>query len=115
MKTLLTSALLIAFFLVGSISVSAQIAGGYNPASVTDRSIKDAAAFAIKAHNKKSKKKVKLISIVKAQTQVVAGYNFNICLKVREGRTVRRVEVLVYNDQFNKETLDKWQWGGCGF
>ena len=71
-------------------------AGCYSPRSTTDLSVKQAAAKAIEQANAgkawklqlqklKLTPKIKLASIVSASSQVVAGTNYDLVLKVRRG------------------------------
>ena len=68
---------LLVIFVVGGIaaesSVSAQITGGYGDLSVKDKDAKSAAAFAVKSRSTSTHKKIILVKILKAETQVVAG------------------------------------------
>ena len=93
-KTLLTPILIIA--IVGLLITDSTAAinanlraelprtlGGYKSADVNDPTIKDIAAFATAALTKSQKSgQLKLIQIVKAETQVIAGVNYNLTLKL---------------------------------
>ena len=95
-------------------SVSAQITGGYGDASVTDKDVKRAAAFAVKERSRSSGSTFKLVKIKKAELQVVAGLNYRICMVVREGkRPTRTVTAAVYKDLKNHKSLSRWKSGGC--
>ena len=69
----------------GCVSVFAQSddeAGGYVTASVKDPGVKAAANFAIAVKAKQMKETLKLQTIKKAETQVVAGVNYRLCLVI---------------------------------
>lgn len=92
-----------------------QITGGYGDASVDSKETKKVALFAVKARAKRTHKSLKLVRIVKAETQVVRGLNHRICMDVREGsKKARRVTVVVWEDINNRPLqLTNWKTGGC--
>ena len=99
-------------------TVSAQteepMTGGYANASITDINVKKAAAFAVRTRSKNTGKRITILNIRKAETQVVAGLNYRICMSVREGRrSVRTVTVVVYRDLRQKLSLTRWKRGAC--
>lgn len=95
-------------------SVSGQIAGGYGDAAVNSKEVNQAAKFAVKARGKKIGKSVTLVRIEKAESQVVAGLNYRVCMEVREGGGKRkRVTAVVYMDLKQRLSLSRWQSGGC--
>ena len=96
------------------VSAQEDIAGGYGDMSVTDRDARQAAAFAVKTRSSKTSKKITLIKILKAEVQVVAGLNFRVCMRVREGKgRVQTVTAVVYRNLRNKRSLSRWKSGGC--
>lgn len=94
-------------------SVPAQIAGGYGDASVTDKDVMRSARVAVSSRARRTHTSVKLIRIEKAEVQVVAGLNYRVCLRVREGRRVRTVTAVVYKNLKNWYSLTDWKAGGC--
>jgi hypothetical protein len=58
---------------------------------------------------------ISLISIDKAEQQVVAGMNYKVCLKVRNGKRVRYATAVVYRDLKGKRSLSSWDWGECNW
>ena len=92
-----------------------QITGGYGDAAVDSKETKKIARFAVKARAKRTNKSLKLVRIVKAETQVVRGLNHRICMDVREGsRKSRRVTVVIWEDINNRPLqLTDWKTGGC--
>lgn len=106
-----------ALIFAGSIAASnasAQITGGYGDASRSSKEVREAATFAVKAHAKKIGKAVKLVRIEKAETQVVAGLNYRICMDVREGKgKQKRITAVIYRDLKQHLSLTTWKSGGC--
>jgi hypothetical protein len=94
-------------------NVEPQITGGYSDTPVTSKEVKAAAAVAIADHNKATKDSAKLVSITKAQLQVVAGLNYRICMKIKVNGKVRRVTAVVYKDLKQKSSLSMWTPGNC--
>ena len=107
-----------ALFVVVAIGVyasnaSAQIAGGYADTEVTSAEAKRAARVAVRARATRTHTTVTLLKINKAETQVVAGLNYRICMRVREGKHVKTVTAIVYQNLKNKYSLTNWKAGGC--
>lgn len=95
-------------------AVSAQdIAGGYGDASTTDADVVKAANFAIKKQGKKVRTSFTLVSIEKAEVQVVAGLNYRLCLKVKNKKGERVIKVVVYKNLKNKFSLTSWTEEDC--
>lgn len=90
---------------------SAQIAGGYGDADVADKTVKTAANVAVKRLAKIDGHPVTLISIVKAEQQVVAGMNYRLVMKVRELKRTRTYTVVVFRSLKGKYSLSKWKRG----
>jgi len=72
------------------------LAGGFSGASVSDKEIKAAADFAVAAQAAGEQKKVELVAITAAQTQVVAGMNYKLTLEVTVEGKKQTVEALVW-------------------
>jgi len=107
--------LMLAFGINATISAqdTGQITGGYGDTSVADKDVKSAAAFAVKTRTRQSGKSVALVKVVKAEVQVVAGLNYRICMKVRQGGKTQTVTAVVYKDLSNRRQLSRWKSGGC--
>ncbi len=90
-----------------------QITGGYGDVEVTSKEVKSAAKFAVKQNNKNSKKTAKIVSILTAQRQVVAGLNYMMCIKVRENGKIRTVTTVVYLNLKQIYSLSSWAVGSC--
>lgn len=85
-KTLLKMFMLTAIFAVfGCLSAFAQSddeAGGYVKTPVNDARVKAAANYAITVKAKEMKETLRFQSIKRAETQVVAGMNYQVCMVI---------------------------------
>ena len=90
-----------------------QIAGGYGDAPKTDPEVLAAARFAIKQERRKLGRQLSLISIERAEVQVVAGLNYRLCLKVKIKGKPQDVTAVVYKNLKQKYSLSSWDAGGC--
>jgi hypothetical protein len=94
--------------------------GGYAPASVTNKEVGAAAAFAIKAQQKamQGKKdleppKLGLVTILRAEEQVVAGMNYRLKLKVNLNGKEKTAEAIIWWQAWRKPDpyeLTSWNW-----
>ena len=94
--------------------------GGYAEASITDQQVVAAANFAVKAQGKvireeKAEKPptLELLTIEKAEQQVVAGMNYRLKLKVKLDGKERSAEAIVWWQAWRKPepyTLTGWTW-----
>ena len=90
--------------------------GGYAEASVKEKDVAAAAAFAVKAQEKTLQKKdappvkLALVKILSAQTQVVAGLNFRLKLSVRMHDAPKEAEAVVYRKLSGEYELTSWVW-----
>lgn len=94
--------------------VAAQmIVGGYADTSASSKEVKRAAKFAVDQRTSRTGGKVKLVKIVKAEQQVVAGMNYRLVLRVADKRGRHRTAtVVVYQNLKNKLSLTSWKTGG---
>lgn len=91
-----------------------QMTGAYSDALIKDKDVRKAANFAVKQRAVNTKKKLTLLSIRKAEIQVVAGLNYRVCMRVRDNRgRVSTVTTVVYKDLKNRLSLSRWRTGGC--
>ncbi|MFM2095471.1 MAG: hypothetical protein RIS70_2595 [Planctomycetota bacterium] len=86
----------------------AQVPGGWTKASVKDEGVLSAAQYAIKAEQKVMKeagnaKKLSLVKIQEAQSQVVQGVNYKLTLHVTIGEAERTAQAVVWVRQWLKE------------
>lgn len=101
-------------------AVKPPLAGGFTPASPKDKQVKAAAAAAVKTetfvlHEDRVTRKstLKLVSIVSAEQQVVAGMNYRLRLKVKLDGKERDAEALVWWQAWRKPEpfrLTAWTW-----
>jgi hypothetical protein len=113
----------VALTLTCSLLASAQgkrpILGGYNEAAVDNAEVIEAAEFAVEEQGRKQEMTVTLVSIERAETQVVAGKNFRLCLKVKlstEGEdeeTEQMVKVVVNRNLQKVYSLTSWAEEEC--
>jgi hypothetical protein len=105
--------------LLGAIIVSAQKTGGYREIDKADEGAAAAAEFAIKDQSEKKELTYKLVSVEKAETQVVAGINYRLCLKVsyqkqgEDADTTEFVKVVVFRSLQKEYSLTSWTEEQC--
>lgn len=117
-----SSAVLVAivFAVFGAVVVLAQKTGGYREIDKADEGAVAAAEFAIKDQSEKKELTYKLVSIEKAETQVVAGINYRLCLKVshqkqgEDEETTEFVRVVVFRSLQKEYSLTSWTEEACG-
>lgn len=101
------------FFTFERIGAMTQIPGGYNRADIKSEGVVKAARYAIQNKQKESKKKYTLIKILSVQRQVVAGQNYQMCLRVKEKGKEKTAEVVVYQNLDEVFKLTSWEWKEC--
>lgn len=87
------------------------LCGGYSPAAPGPE-VKAAAAFAVGAEAKASGRALKLVEVVKAEQQVVAGVNYRLDLEVREGKNLLNAQAVVWSKLDGSRELTSWHWAG---
>jgi hypothetical protein len=112
MKRVLLTVL--AFLILGASAPAARaqerpIAGGYSGRPTNDRGVAAAAAFAVRERGRQTRRRVTLLSIESAETQVVAGMNYRLVMRVREGREVGFVTVVVFQNLRRRLSLTSWE------
>lgn len=114
-KNLFTLLALVTLMAGSALMASAQIAGGYSAAAVTDKDVKEAAAFAVSNKNAHSQQSFKLVQILKAERQVVAGMNYMLCMSATEGGGTKAetYDAIVYVDLQKKMELSHWAKSDC--
>ena len=104
----------------GCAAATAQRLGGYREIDKADEGASAAAEFAVKAESEKKEMTYKLVSIEHAESQVVAGINYRLCLKVGYHKqdddvdTTEFVRVVVYRSLQNQYSLTSWTEENCG-
>lgn len=97
----------------------AQIAGGYSITDIKSPDVIAAANYAVKRQAKKRGVKIKFMSINKAETQVVAGLNYRLCINVevkakgKKTYTPMFVQAIVFKNLEQKFSLTSWTEYGC--
>ena len=100
--------------------VSAQRTGGYREIDKTDEGAVAAAEFAVKDQSEKKEITYKLVEIEHAESQVVAGINYRLCLKIGYHKAdddvdaTEFVRVVVYRSLQNQYSLTSWTEENCG-
>lgn len=95
------------------------IVGGYGTADVKDPDVIAAAKYAVKKQAKKQGVKIKFMSINKAETQVVAGLNYRLCINVevrekgKKTYTPMFAQAIVFKDLKQKFSLTSWTEYAC--
>ena len=101
-------------------TASAQRTGGYREIDKTDAGVVTAADFAVKTHSEQKEMTYRLESIEHAESQVVAGINYRLCLKVGYHKqdddvdTTEFVRVVVNRNLQNQYQLVSWTEENCG-
>lgn len=108
----------LAVFFGCATSISAQMVGGFKAAPVDDAGVVAAADFAVMNYTEKNEVSLEIVSIQKAERQVVQGMNYRICVEVKaaeEGNDETQfVQVVVYQDLKRNYKLTKWEPDACG-
>jgi hypothetical protein len=104
----------------GAPAPMADKAGGSAATAVSKPEVIAAADFAIKAEEKVLKQgkgaqsaKLKLVEILSAEEQVVAGTNYKLKLLVKVNGKKKNAEAVVWEQAWNKKTpyqLTSWNW-----
>jgi Aspartic acid proteinase inhibitor len=88
------------------------VAGGYKSVETTDERARAAAEWAVREKGEKAGAGIELMTLVKAEQQVVQGMNYRLCMKINtEGadEPVSFVEAVVYMDLKMNYKLSSWQ------
>lgn len=93
------------------------IVGGYKVAATDNPEVVAAAEFAVSEQGKRQESNISLVSIEKAEQQVVAGMNYRLCLKVSTGDDAdetQDVKVVVFRSLQKEYSLKSWEEESCG-
>ncbi len=96
----------------GVLAQQVPIAGGYAETSNNDPEVVSAARFAIRAEGRKVGASITLLSIERAEVQVVAGLNYMLRLKVRVNNKTQDVTAVVYRNLKQTYSLSSWDVAG---
>jgi hypothetical protein len=97
----------------GVLAQEPPMAGAYGEVSTTDREVMRAARFAVSKARRKQGARVSLISIERAERQVVAGLNYRLCLRVKIKNKIQDMTAVVYQNLKQHYSLSSWEDGGC--
>lgn len=90
------------------------VVGAYGETSPTNPEVISAASFAVTKAGQRQGSRISLISIDRAEQQVVAGMNYKIWLKVRSRGAVRNVTTVVYQNLKRRYSLTSWEVESAG-
>ena len=102
------------------VGAARQRVGGYKEVATDDPEVVTAAKFAVGAEGEKQKANIKLVSVEHAESQVVAGINYRLCLKVQAGDSdddadsTQKVKAVVYKNLQRQYSLTSWEEAECG-
>lgn len=124
-KSLRTVSILLVFGIIfGGVltSIGQQrppMVGGYKKVAADAPEVAAAAAFAVGEQGRKQESTIKLISVERAERQVVAGSNFRMCMKVeiedkeRNVIIIQEVKAVVFRNLKNIQALRSWEEADC--
>lgn len=101
-------------------AATAQKVGGYKEISKSDAGARAAAEFAVEAQAKKKNATIELDDVLHAESQVVAGTNYRLCVKITtsgekdEADVVITVKVVVFRNLKRAYSLKSWAEEDCG-
>ncbi len=96
-------------------SINPPMAGGYSANDPKSKDVRKAVAVALSQKQAQDKGRYSLEKVHSAETQVVAGLNYRLCLRVRHypaGKLwpqTRHVAAVVYRDLSDQWSLTDWQ------
>ncbi|MBC7798958.1 MAG: hypothetical protein H7Z37_18970 [Pyrinomonadaceae bacterium] len=114
-KGLLIAAMFVAFGVITFCATDCRaqmMVGGYRETSKTDEYVVNAANFAVETQSAKDAS-LKLISVEKAERQIVAGSNYRMCLAVDSNGKPQQATAIVYVNLKNEYSLSNWTDGNC--
>ncbi|MDT5063547.1 MAG: hypothetical protein QOH63_4006 [Acidobacteriota bacterium] len=92
----------------GALAQQPPIVGGYAETSNNDPEVVSAARFAIRAEGRRQGARITLLSIERAEQQVVAGINYRLRLRVNVKGQTQNATAVVYQNLQNKYSLSQW-------
>lgn len=100
----------LAICLAPGLQASDAVTGAYTKGNTKDAAVAQAAQFALKQQSSQSGQPHTLQQIVQAQTQVVAGLNYRLCMKVSQGQPPKTLTVMatVYQNLSQEWQLTQW-------
>src|SRR5215213_6258369 len=110
----------VAFSCVAAVAQDRPLVGGYKEVKTDDPGVLAAAEFAVSARKEQAGGPLSLVSIKGAETQVVQGRNYRLCLEVKAadetdaGVETQDVQAVVYQSLKNEYRLTSWEEKDCG-
>jgi Aspartic acid proteinase inhibitor len=105
--------------IVGTAQQRPPTVGGYKKTAANAPEVVSAAEFAVKEQTRKGGSSIRLISVEAAESQLVQGMNYRLCMQVEIEDEVNNVivtqgvRVIVYRDLKKKYALSKWEEADC--
>jgi hypothetical protein len=84
--------------------------GGWTVADPFNQDVQEAARFAVQTQSMRTHSRLIYKDLKSAQTQVVAGQNFQMNLTIIDHGLSRSAAVSVWKDLHNQYSLTHWQW-----
>ncbi|XP_068497992.1 cysteine proteinase inhibitor 1-like [Phaseolus vulgaris] len=89
--------LLLSLMLVSYATRSKATLAGWEPIKdVKEQHVVEIAEYAVSEYDKRSGTKLQLVSVLKGETQVVAGTNYRLVLKAKGGSATTQYEAVVW-------------------
>lgn len=93
----------------GAAARQTPAAGDYREASTSDPDVLAAARFAVRAEGRRRGTRMSLVSVERAETQLVAGTNYRMRLRVNVAGRVRSVDATIYENLRRRFALTRWE------
>ena len=96
-----------------------MITGGYAITPANDAGVMAAAKYAVKTQAKKMRAAIKLVAVKQAETQIVAGQNYRLCMEVtvktKGAKTfvTKNIQAVVFKNLKQKLSLTSWEEAVC--
>jgi len=84
------------------------LAGGYSPAEINSE-VRKIAEFAVKTQGKATERPLRLVKILKAERQVVAGLNYRLEIEVADGSKHLKARAVVWKKLDGSLALTSWE------
>ncbi|KAK7859172.1 cysteine proteinase inhibitor 5 [Quercus suber] len=90
---------------LGGKSGGGVLVGGWQPIkNITEPHVKEIGEYAVEEYNKESKSQLKFVSVVKGETQVVAGTNYRLILATKDGALAKNYQAVVWKSELMYQT-----------
>ena len=94
-------------------ATGASAPGGYIAIDPADPDVTAAADYAVSEQTSRGGAAVALRRVARAERQVVAGYNYRLCLEVTVAGKPEEVRSIVYRNLQQRFSLTRWSPGAC--